>query len=83
LLVVRVVTVVVSAAMATLFSDVLNVAMIAAMFSRRSGYTGRPRRRFSLDVLRAYHRCLLFSYSFFFKILAIFRRVRKIAKSDY
>lgn len=62
-LVVLVVTVVVSVTMVTLLSDVMNVAMIAVLFSRRRGYTERPRRHFSLGVLLAFHRCLLFGYS--------------------
>jgi len=47
--------VVVSATMVTLLSDIMTVAMIAALFSRRSVYTERPRHHFSLDVLLAFH----------------------------
>ena len=44
--------VVVSATMVTLLRVVMCVAMIAVLLSRRSSYTGRPRRHFNLDVLR-------------------------------
>jgi hypothetical protein len=64
LLVVRVVSVVVSATMVNLLSDVMSVAMISVLFSHHSGYTERPRHHFSLDVLLAFHLCLLLSYSF-------------------
>ena len=72
---------VVSATMVTLLSDVTSVAMIAVLFSLCSSYTERPRCYFSLDVLFAFHRS--FIQLLFSKILVIFRRVRKIAKSDH
>ena len=81
-LVVHVVTVVVSATMVTLFSDVLTVAMIAAPFFALQWLHGETSSPFQPRCFTCVPPLSFIQLSFS-KILAVFRRVRKIAKSDY